>query len=243
MNSPYSNEVREMTVQPGCPWYDAQQSFGAPNVNWCEPTVCSIINEPANTWSNLAYIIVGLILLRVIKDSTLHRFGPTLIVIGFLSGIYHATNNYLTQYFDFISMFFMMSFLLAFNMNRLFRNLCSNFFATFWFFAFLNSTIFMIFDIVDLPVQKIMLMNTVPIVLLDLFAGWQEGRLKQYRFFFLSLFFLIAAQAFAIMDIKRIYCEPENHFLHGHVLWHLFSAVGLLFIGVHMQRMKNPKFF
>ena len=40
---------QEFTIAPQCPWYDAQQTFGPPNVDWCEPTICAYINEPANT--------------------------------------------------------------------------------------------------------------------------------------------------------------------------------------------------
>ena len=74
MDSPYSNKVKEFTIEPGCPWYEAQQSYGAPNVNWCEPTVCSVINEPANTWSNLPYLLVSLVLIKKMKDQPLKNF-------------------------------------------------------------------------------------------------------------------------------------------------------------------------
>lgn len=243
MNSLYSNKIHEMTIAPNCPWYDAQQAFGAPNVNWCEPTICSIINEPANTWSNLGYIFAGLILMRAIKDPLLKTFGPILIFMGIMSGVYHSTNNYFTQLGDFIGMFTMMSFLLTFNLQRVFSQSFKNFYATYWFFVFLNTLIFISFDILDMAVQKIMLINTIPIILLDLIAGVKEQKLKSYKFLVLASLSLIVAQAFSIIDIKRIYCEPENVFLHGHVIWHLLSALGMLFAGFHIQRMKNPRLF
>ena len=59
----FSNAHREFTISPQCPWYEAQQAYGPPNVNWCEQTVCHIINEPANTWSNLIFLFVGLIII------------------------------------------------------------------------------------------------------------------------------------------------------------------------------------
>ncbi len=52
----YDNSKIEYTISADCPWYEAQHLFGPPNVNWCEPTVCKIINEPANTYSNLALL-------------------------------------------------------------------------------------------------------------------------------------------------------------------------------------------
>src|SRR5205823_851454 len=44
---------------PGCPWWDLHERFGEPNVKWCEERLCAMANEPANTWSNLGYLVVG----------------------------------------------------------------------------------------------------------------------------------------------------------------------------------------
>ncbi len=236
MDSPYSNKVKEFTIEPECPWYDAQQSYGAPNVNWCEPTVCSVINEPANTWSNLPYMILGLALLLKIKTSPLRNFAYVVFIMGLLSFIYHATNNYLTQFFDFVGMFLMMAFLLSFNIKRLWKTDLS-FFSIYWFLVFMNTAGFMVFDIVDWPAQPMMLINAAPIIILDLTAGFREGKLKQYSYFALCVFCLAVAQAFAILDIKRIWCNPNNLVLHGHVVWHVVGSFGMYFAGLHMNRI------
>lgn len=52
-----------------------------------------------------------------------------------------------------------------------------------------------------------------------------------------NLAIVFVAQTFAILDAKGVYCEPDNTFLHGHVLWHLFVSVGVLFYGVHMSKI------
>ena len=33
----------------GCPWHSITETWGAPNVKWCEETLCQWISEPANT--------------------------------------------------------------------------------------------------------------------------------------------------------------------------------------------------
>lgn len=243
MNSPYSNSVREMTIQPGCPWYDAQQTLGAPNVNWCEPTVCAVINEPANTWSNLGYILVGIALMRMLRDVKLSYFGVAVFIMGALSFAYHATNNYFTQYLDFVGMFLMMGFLLSYNLKRNYPFLLRNFYSTYWFVIAFNLFLFMVFDIFDSPVQKMMLINAVPIIILDLMAGYKENALRHYRFFWLTVLTLIVAQGFAIMDITRMYCEPTNTWFHGHVLWHILGAFAMLFAGMHMRKINSEKIF
>ena len=80
-------------LQPGCPWYKLS-SLGLPNVKWCEATRCSWITEPANTWSNLAYIIAGIIIFMMLKPEnrkTSKWFGATLIFVGFSSFVYHMS--------------------------------------------------------------------------------------------------------------------------------------------------------
>jgi hypothetical protein len=181
-------------------------------------------------------MIVGFALLAKMKAQPLRGYPYAVILMGLASFIYHATNNYLTQFFDFIGMFLMMAFLLSFNVRRLWPQ-GWRFYTVYWFLVFVNTAIFMIFDIVNWPVQPIMMINTVPIIILDLTAGYREGRLREYGLFGLAVLFLVVAQGFAIMDIQRIWCEPENLFLHGHVMWHLVGSLGMLFAGLHLKRI------
>lgn len=241
MENSYSNNNRDFTIEPGCPWYEAQQSYGAPNVNWCEPTTCSYINEPANTWSNLPYMIIGLVLLKKMKDQPLRAFPYAVFFMGLFSFIYHASNNYLTQYLDFIGMFLMMGFMMAFELKRFKKFESYSFFGIYWFIVFLNTAYFTLCGILDWPVQYSMHMNFIPIVTLDLIAGYKEGQLKKYAYFGLAILSIAIAQTFAVLDIKRIWCEPENIILHGHVMWHFIAAAGMWFVGLHLQRVYKAK--
>ena len=52
--------MHEVTdLLPHCPW----ANWSRPNIKWCEENLCQVITTPANTWSNLVYIIVGLYIL------------------------------------------------------------------------------------------------------------------------------------------------------------------------------------
>ena len=90
-------------LQPGCPWYEVSL-LAPPNVKWCEASQCSWITEPANTWSNLAYIIAAVIIYKLYKNNggeVLKRASWYAFWIGITSGIYHASYNFFTQVFDF----------------------------------------------------------------------------------------------------------------------------------------------
>lgn len=233
----FDNKKREFTISEGCPWHEAQQTYGAPNVNWCEPTICSHINEPANTWSNLGFLLVGVLLIRRMSRPRVRVFGLIVLVMGSLSAVYHATNNFLTQYFDFVGMALMMSFLLSAVVERLARPRSPSFAGLYWFFVAMNFFVLMSLHIMNVPIQLLMALNAVPLVILELIAGWREGLLRRYGPFALGIFTLIVAKIFAQLDLKRVYCDPEHPWLHGHVLWHLLCAVAMGFAGVHLNRM------
>ena len=49
-------DPRDITpLPPGCPW----SGFAPPDLKHCETNLAAWITTPANTWSNLAYIAVG----------------------------------------------------------------------------------------------------------------------------------------------------------------------------------------
>ena len=107
--------ILHQSAPESCPW-QGLAAYGPPNVKWCEERLCAWINEPANAWSNLAYIFVGLFIyfftdLRTRRGTSagsslgLEWFPPTIIAVGVCSGIYHASNTYITQMLDFFGMY------------------------------------------------------------------------------------------------------------------------------------------
>ena len=49
----------------GCPW----SGWTPPNVDWCEEELCAWVVNPADTWSNLAYIALGAVMIAVAARS------------------------------------------------------------------------------------------------------------------------------------------------------------------------------
>ncbi len=231
MNSPYGTE-REFTIAPGCPWYEAQQNYGPPNVNWCEPTTCSIISEPINTWSNLGLILIGLWILFRFRSYLGRFFGGAVFAMGSLSFIYHASNNFLTQYIDFLGMYFVMSFLVTGTLLRFFRASQASFFTWYWFIYSLHCVSFMVFHILEVPVQYIMYLNLGPVILMEFVIYLRTRKWEEQKFFLFGLFLTLMAQTIALVDIQRIYCNPSG-WVHGHALWHLIGALAVYFFARH----------
>jgi len=236
----YESQSVELTIAEGCPWHEAQVKYGTPNVDWCEPTVCSYINEPANTWSNLGFLIAGLLIVKKLQNLITTAFGWIVIVMGLFSAIYHATNNYLSQHLDFLGMALMTSYLLAFAVVRL-RSQLQERWTWYWFFVSLNLGTLLFLGILKWPVQLLLALNAIPIVILELILFFRRSSRLKMTYFWLSIVLLVIAQVSAQIDLKRVYCQPESLFFHGHVLWHILCAVAMYFAALHMREHSPTK--
>ncbi len=163
-------------------------------------------------------------------------FGLVVFLMGLFSGIYHATNNLLTQYFDFLGMALMTSYLLSIVTQRIQRVEIRVFDKSFWIYLSANLTILLFFQVLRIPPQTMMLIGGAGIVLGEGLFLAKIGRPKGLHFFALSIVTLIVAQIFAQIDLKRIWCEPNNSLLHGHVIWHVLCALGMYFAGNFLSR-------
>jgi len=188
-----------------------------------------------NTLSNLPVILVGLILIKTFKGSFLKLYGAVSAVVGIASFAYHATNNGLSQYVDFLGMFLLSSFLLNFNFLRILRRNPAKISLEFFLIYLLHLALLLPVYFLEMPIQYTVLGPAAFIVIFDLSAGVFEKSFSVYKFAVFGILFFAAAQFFAIVDAHKMYCDPENLFFHGHVLWHIFAAVGTVLYGFHLK--------
>lgn len=230
-----------MTSPQSCPWQGLAE-YGPPNVKWCEERLCAWINEPANAWSNLAYVLVGLFIylftdLRTRREKeVLAWFPPTIIAVGVCSGIYHASNTYITQMLDFLGMYLFCFLLILINSVRL-GWLRKELFAV----AFLGKVLGMTAITAvaakrGIPIQGFISILTLCIVITELLCRRRNATPYPMRDFWLSFGLLIAGAAFSASDVSRKWCDPSNHFIQGHAIWHVLSALSLLFAYYHYRQ-------
>jgi hypothetical protein len=223
---------------PGCPWYEAFEKYGAPNVKWCEQRVCSIFNEPSNSWSNAAYLMVALLVFKLALDlrksgksirSALF-FSIVIWVMGAFSFVFHATNNFLTQIFDFVGMYLFVFLILVMNLVRLgwIKKLL-----VVWHAAFVVSATALLFFMRNhgLPYQLIIVGGALLIIATEIRAklGKQE---TMGRDFYLAIAFFLAGAGCSVLDVTRTLCDPSS-ILQGHAVWHILSALGAYFTARH----------
>ena len=231
-----------------CPWQGLAE-YGAPNVKWCEERLCSWINEPANTWSNLAYIFVAIFLYLTLKApdardgehkmlpaSALNWFPSTILIVGGGSFVYHASNTYITQMLDFFGMYLFCFLLLLLNIVRL-RWLQMQHFAVAFFGATFGLTaLTALIARFGLPIQGFVSILTLGIIVTELLYRRQARTSYSQIGFWLSFALLIAGAVCSASDVSRKWCDPSNHFIQGHAVWHVLSALSLLAASYHYRQ-------
>jgi hypothetical protein len=216
-------------LPPGCPW----SGWTPPNVNWCEEELCQLIVNPAGTWSNLAYLVFGLWMWRLARAtgrSELRLFAPASIIAGLFSGIYHASYTYFFQVFDFVGMFVFCFVVLTINARRLGwieeRHQWPFYLAG---VAGMTLLVLVLFEF-GVPIQGLVLILILVSIGQEIVLRGRASRSNEahYGVYLAALALLTTAAVFSLVDVTRAWCDPTNHWLQGHALWHLFSASALM---------------
>ena len=213
------------------------EHFAKPTITYCEDNVLSYIAQPANAWSNLAFIFIGIYLCflsRNQKNLLLKFLGPMAVLIGLCSFFYHASYTFVGQFLDLGSMFLLSSYLLVFNLNRL----NDRFFTT-------RKTIPLFFILVATSLTAVYFIRPInftiglPIFALQVLAililEWQlyKRRTNNYKIQNLLIAFalLITAFIFWSLDFSRLWCDSNtSHLINGHAIWHILNSVVFIFL-------------
>lgn len=229
----------ELHLEPGCPWY-ALSELRVPNVDWCEAQRCSWIVEPANTWSNLAYVVVGVLLFWLARDSrspALRFFGPAAAIVGICSGIYHSSYTFVLQILDFFGMYVFLYLLITLNLRRLALLGAGNWWRWFWGLVAATTVLTVAVDFLEVPIQGFV---AVLIVVIAASEAWIRTRRSDYTllFFGLALALIGAGAVFSALDVTRTWCDPTHPFLQGHAFWHVLSAACLFAVFFHYRQFE-----
>ena len=223
-------------IPAGCPWHELSQ-YGLPNVNWCEETLCAVVNEPANAYSNLAFVLVALAMWALgksVKSPALHRFAPSAVLVGVASFVYHASNVYLTQVFDFLGMFVFCYLLLLLNAERLGLLGARTVRRVLPVCVLVSTALTAGLAPLGFPIQALIAALIIGIIASE--GGLRHRTAYPMRYFGLSLLALTAGAVCSGLDVSRRLCDPQSHLLQGHAAWHVLSALSLLFAFLHYRQ-------
>lgn len=194
---------------------------------YCESRLCGWLQQPANTWSNIGYLIVALLVLRSTKPRLEKMFFFWACFILFVgSTFFHMSGTHFGKLLDVGAMLILSMGICALSVQR-------------WFSWDLRKT--MTFYLLGLSLSLAFLFymgfGNVPFAIEIFTAAYLEFRmLKQGRSFLdgkkllWSCLLEAAAFVFLILDISKTWCDPHNHILNGHAVWHLLSAAAIYFL-------------
>lgn len=226
-----------------CPWYPAAELLGAPNVKWCEETLCHWVSEPANTWSNVLYLLVAFYIwwsANKTKQKELIWLGPAMFIMGTFSLVYHMSNNYLTQIFDFIGMYAFVFWLIVLNFRRLEWVSREKQIHLMVGLSTACTILIHLMYITHTRFQMIIALAVVVILITEYLCFKKSEKKIKYKMLTTGFVLILIAQAFSLMDLARVelICDPQNHWFQGHAAWHIIGAIGLTFAYKHWEQFK-----
>lgn len=227
------NETNGFLMTPGCPWVDLRAWSGLPNVRWCEEQLCAWISTPANTWTNLGYIFVGFYFFwatRNDKSDNIRFFGTAALWVGWTSFVYHASLTFATQVLDFLGMFIFFYSILMHNFARIGWLKPESLRKATWILTIITTAISSTVDYFGFPIQGMIFFLILIITATEFIAKKKATKPYVLRNMVLAYSFLLVGVAFSASDVTRKFCDPTNHWLQGHALWHLSGAIGMFFL-------------
>ena len=226
-----------MNPKHPCPW----DNWDPGTVQFCEERLCAWIAEPSNTWSSLAYVIIGLITLWA------WRKGPSIgvavsvanIMIGIGSFFFHASGTFAGEVVDQIGMF-MLSVLILVSSAAQAQGRSSSWAVKAYVIGVVVSTAaILVVRPLGIPIFAVQLLIGL---------GWQLRLWKQvsepekeaFKIFIAALGLFFFSLFIWALDITGIVCDPTNHFITGHAIWHVCNAVCIWRIGVFYRERFQP---
>ena len=226
----YSDRVNPRLVPPppaGSPW----SGWTLPDIKHCEANLSSWIAAPANTWSNLAYVIVGVwIWRRSAARAALSAggLGPVSIAVGATSFVFHASYTFAGQIFDYAGMFLLLGWALARGLMR-FGMLTEKRALRFWAgLVGASLAALFVFRALGWGIQTIVLVQALVLAAAEIRLLIVKRDAPSYGSFWLMQLLLLAAYACWHLDHTDLACRPDDHRLQFHAIWHVLTAAAFV---------------
>lgn len=211
---------------------------------YCEAPRLGFTAQPANSWSNAGFMLVGLLVLadagrRVAPGRMTRRTGAALlygaiaVFLGIGSFAFHGSLRAWGGYVDVLSMHAFLAFVLAYDLDRIHRWSWARFLA--WLGGLLAG--FAVAIALIPPEHGKTLFAAVVLFALLVEAAvsypalrpWAPVRLQPRRTPWFWTGLGVFAVANVIWNLSRtggVWCDPAS-LLQGHAVWHLLSAVSV----------------
>jgi hypothetical protein len=179
-------------------------------------------------------------------SKTLLLFGPASVITGVSSFAFHASYTYAFQIFDYFGMFCFVYLAIVVNLRRLGTITHGSQSLTFWSLVCGSTVAVPILGYYHFPYQLLVLGLVLLTVLQEVYLkrlSKSKGAhtIPTYRPYLVALLFLVAGLTCSALDATRVWCDPENHVINGHAMWHLLTSIGLYYFFVFYKQFAWDK--
>ena len=212
-----------------CPW----DRFDHAVISFCERELCGWITQPSNTWSNISYFIVGWLILRQTRHREmrpLRLVGWSCMVLGFGSWMYHQSSTFFFEVIDLAGMFLISGILMSLNLKRLFGWKASTINIIYITMTAASLLLMLQFRTIGIPIFATQITIALMLETLLFIRDQDTPRLPDYKYMFLTIAGFVLAFTIWGLDARRIICNPDNHWIQGHAIWHILNAYNIYFI-------------
>ena len=229
-------DIEQLT--PGCPYAD----WARPNIHWCEHNLCAYVAAPSNAWSNLFYLVFAYFMwrdARAMRSPTLAMFGNAAFCTGACSFVYHATYTLVGQFFDFVGMFIFVNLGITLNLRRFgyfpawrtarlfYRSsvaVCSGAVVACYYARLPYQALIALLVAVALGQEVVLFARARRrAAAAEDRAARGKPRARAY-WLYVSMCFMALGLTCSVLDGLRVWCDPDDHIVQGHSLWHMLTA-------------------
>lgn len=206
-----------------CPW----DGYAPGTVSFCEERLCAWIVEPANSWSALAYVAVGIYLFathaRKAKDARLSLVCVAEVLIGLGSFAFHGTGTFAGEFFDLFGMFLLSAMIVSQPAGLIVGFTARATAALYAGITLGSAALMLVIRPIGIPVFVVQIVAGIALELWSWRRATGAAR-ENYRLFFAAFALFAASFTIWLLDITKLVCDPKLHFLQGHAVWHVLNA-------------------
>ncbi len=192
-------------------------------MQFCEAPVFCFPKFPSDTISNLGPLLGGIVILR--RHSAfrheLRWLGWAAVATAIFSALFHGTGTRFGEYLDLFGMYAFIAVCLALTIWRCLQAMQGSMVVM----ASMIFTILVMLSVINIHLATpAFAVATIAVLFLEFRASSNQLASKHLR---RAALYLGIAFSFWVLDYTHILCNPENHLLTGHSIWHLMN--GLVF--------------
>jgi hypothetical protein len=210
------------------PWANWPPATCRPDHCFCEAIRSGAVAQPADTWSSLGFVFVGLLIAHAPSrgnDNPMAAYrriyGYALVLIGMGSGFFHASLTFAGQLMDVSGMYVLISFALLYGLARIYRTGRVQFIVA---YVGTNIALFIVQATFPGVRRYVFALLVIAVLGVEIYRHRKSLMSIESKWLWRAAGIMAAAFTVWVLDITKTVCAPYS-IIQGHAIWHLLGAV------------------